>query len=298
MIITAGIENINIIFGGYTYPDAGFTIPLYRCPLWVVLGWYEILYCSNFVAHILIGKGKGSLHSIGIGTAPDNGINIDFIKLTLVRAAFSAYASILIDLIMDPVGVANGWWSWEVNNIYIHNIPFGNYIGWFLVIFWMLFFYEIIITWSEVKEKKEIFTSGLWAGASVFAMFLAGIILMGFTFWFGIDGVRTDNRTPLDITLTQERFMGLMLTLVVVLISMGLVLATSLIPNKLPEPRPTEKYWRILPSILMLSFWGVMWIVAFFTSSLFVATGILSCIPLFIIHLYLIKNPDLERSEE
>ena len=58
MILTAGIENINVIFGGYEYPDGGLTIMLYLCPLWVPLGWYVILYCANFMTHILIGKGK------------------------------------------------------------------------------------------------------------------------------------------------------------------------------------------------------------------------------------------------
>jgi uncharacterized membrane protein len=298
IILTAGIENIQVIFGGYAYPDGGLTLMLYLCPLWVPLGWYVILYCSNFVAHIIIGKGKGSLHSVGIGKVAENGINKEFLKLTIIRAAFSAYTSILIDLIMDPVGVANGWWSWKVDNIYIHNIPVGNYIGWFLVIFWMLLFYEIIITWASVKEKKELVTSGIWAGASVVAMFLAGIILMGFTFLFGLEGIRTEDpiieRTYVMDLILQVNWGELMIAGVVVLISIALVLATSLIPNKTPESKPATNFWRVLPSFLMLVFWAVIWVVAFFTSSLMVTIGVLNCIPLFFIHIYVIKNPGLE----
>ena len=60
-IVGGGIENINVIFKGYDYPREGLTIFFYHCPLWVVLGWYGILYCASFASHILIGRGKGSI---------------------------------------------------------------------------------------------------------------------------------------------------------------------------------------------------------------------------------------------
>jgi len=290
LIITAGIENINVTFGGYEYPEGGITFLIYKCPIWVVLGWYVIVYCSNFASHILIKQGKGSLYSVGIGTAPENGVKKDFIKLTIIRAVFTAYAAILIDLLMDPVGIANGWWVWKVSNIYIHGIPFGNYIGWFFVIFFMVFFYEILITWSSVEEKKEITTAGLWAVASVAAMFFAGLILMGFTLWFGIEGIRTDERIYLMHLIMQVDWMDIIISGIFIIISMGITLAVSLVPNKTPESRPTSELWFILPSILMLIFWAVMLISAFFTSSLLVAVGIVECIPLLFIHLYLISK--------
>ena len=297
IILTAGIENINVIFGGYEYPDGGITFMLYLCPLWVPLGWYVILYCSNFMAHILIGKGKGSLYVVGIGNEAESGIDKNYLKLTIVRSVFSAYTSILIDLIMDPVGVANGWWSWKVDNIYIDNIPFGNYIGWFLVIFWMLFFYEIVITWANVKQKKQLITSGVWAIASMIAMFLAGIILMGFTLLFGLEGIRTEDpmidRIYLMDLIVQVNWTELLISGVVIVILMGIVLITSFIPNKAPEKPPKEKFWRIMPSILLLVYWIVMMVVTFMTSTLLIASATINAIPLFWICLYYIKHSNL-----
>ena len=298
MILTAGIENINVIFGGYEYPDGGLTIMLYLCPLWVPLGWYVILYCSNFMAHILIGKGKGSLQAVGIGTEAENGIDKEFLKLTIIRAIFSAYTSILIDLIMDPVGVANGWWSWKVDNIYIDNIPVGNYIGWFLVIFWMLLFYEIVITWADVKEKKELITSGVWAIASAVAMFLAGVILMSFTLWFGLEGIRTEDpmidRSYLMDLILEVDWTKIMISGIIIIVLMGVVLLTAFIPNKTPKSAPTGRFWRLLPSGLLLIYWTVMMIVTFVTSSLLVAAATINSIPLFWICIYYIKHPNLE----
>ena len=45
---------------------------------------------------------------------------------------------------------------------------------------------------------------------------------MALTFWFGVKGVRTDNRNALDITITPVRWIGLMITLIIVLICIGL----------------------------------------------------------------------------
>ncbi len=290
LIITVGIENINVTFGGYSYPHGGFTFLIYRTPIWVWLGWFVILYCSNFASHILIKNGKSSHYVIGMGTKPENGVDKEFIKLTIIRTAFTAYTAILLDLIMDPVGVANNWWTWLVDNIYLHEIPFANYIGWFCVIFFTVFFYEIIITWGSVREKKNTFIAGIWAVASLIAMIFSGLILMGFTFWFGVNGIRTEDRFPLMTLIQTVNVEAIVFTFIIIFITMGITVATSVIPNKLPETRPSKNSWYILPSYLMIGFWVVMMVCAALTSSLLVVVGILDCIPFLIIHLYLIKK--------
>lgn len=294
LVVTSGIENIQVAIGGYSYPTPGITILIWKCPLWVVLGWYEIIYCSNFVSHYLIGKGKGSLQTVGIGTEQENGIDKEFIKLTLIRAVFTAYAAVLVDLIMDPVGVANGWWAWLIDNIYIHDIPFGNYFGWVLVIFWTTLFYEIIITWANTKKKKAIIPATVWAAVSFVAMLLAGVILMGFCFWTGLEGIKTEDLS-IDRTYVLDLIIAFDWTEILIigfsiLITMGLVLLTSLAPDKKPEPRPTNKVWYQLPSALMIFFWAAMLAIGFFTDSLYVAVGILNCIPLLWIHFHVIKT--------
>ncbi len=291
-IVTAGIENINVIFGGYYYPSGGITIWFYNCPLWVPLGWYFIIYCSNFVSHSLIGKGKGSLPLVGIGTNLENGIDKSFIKLTALRALFAAYLSVLVDYIMDPVGanLGNRWWIWKINNIYVHGIPAGNYLGWVLVIFWTLLLYELLIAWSSAKNTKPLITSALWSGLSFASMMIAGTILMAFTFLFGMKGIRTENGTVLDITITPARFEQLLITMVVIIITIGLLLGASFVPDKKLESPPTAKILYLLPSIVILGFWAAMEVIGLFTGSLFVAIGILYCVPLFWVHIYFIKK--------
>lgn len=291
-IVTAGIENINVLFGGYYYPPGGWTIWIYNCPLWAPLGWLICIYCSNFVSHSLIGNAEGSFPVIGIGTEPKNGVDKRFLILTIKRALFTAYAAVLVDFIMDPVGanLGNKWWIWQVDNIYLFGIPFGNYIGWVLVIFWTILFYDIIMAWGSTKNKKKVLISSIWSVASVVAMLLAGSILMGFTFWFGMDGIRTGNNIPLDITITSARFISLLITTIIILISMGLVVATFLLPNKLPDQIPKSKRWYVLPSFVILGFWSAMLIIGFFTSFLLVAVGIIYGIPLLWIHSHYIHK--------
>jgi len=290
-IVCGGIENINVTFGGYEYPSGGITFLIYETPFWVVAGWYVIIYCAVFISHSLVGKGEGSLLLVGIGTKAKNGVDKHFIKLTIIRCAFAAYVAILLDFIMDPVGVANNWWVWKVDNIYIHGIPFGNYIGWFFVIFWTLFFYDIIITKAHEKTQKEVVTSVIYSIACIAAMFFAGLILMMFTFWFGMDGVRTDDRIYLMDLIINVDWGEFIFVGIGILISIGLVLTASFAPNELPEPRPTSRFWYYLPPLLMLLFWAVMMVCAFFTSSLLVAVGIIDCLPLLIICIYVMKHP-------
>jgi len=284
------IENVNIIVGGYYYPPSPLTFFIYRCPLWVWLGWYLIAYCGVFIAHSIIGNGRGSLQIVGIGTELENGIDKKFILHTIMRSAFAAYISMLIGLVMDPVAAANGWWIWRVDNIYIHGVPFGNYIGWCLVVFWTLFFYDLIIAWSSTEGKKESTTVIYWSIASVAALLLAGLALMGTTFAFGMDGIRTDNRTPLMEMVLNVNWGEIMIAGIMVLIAVGLILATQFIPNRMPKPQPMEKTMYILPPIILLIYWAVMIVTAAYTSSLLVATGILNCIPLFLICNYYLRK--------
>ena len=293
-IVGGCVENINDLFGGYYYPGSEFTIFLYRCPFDVVLGWFIIIYCSSYIAHIIVGKGRGSLPAIGIGSDPKNGVDKQFLKDTFIRAALAGYIAVSLDFFIDPVAVENGWWIWTINNIYIIGVPLGNYIGWFLLIFWACVFYDIIVTYCTVENKKKIITAGIWAGGTILASLLTGLPLEGLTTLFGLDGVRTDDRNALDTTLTPARIEGLIIITIILLISIGLILASSLAPNKMPETRPTGKIWRILPPVLMLVFWAMIMVVAVLTSALMIAVGILFCIPYFWINGYLIKNPYMD----
>ncbi len=296
-MVGGGIENINISFEGYYYPGSPLTLYLFRCPLWVVLGWYLIAYCGSIISHLLIGKGKGSLTITGFGTDNKKGLDKEFIKNTMLRALLTAYLSMLIGLIMDPTAAANGWWIWRVDNIYINGVPFGNYLGWVFVVFWTMFFHDIMIVWAKKNEKKEKTTVAIWAVVSTTALLFAGLMLMGTTFLFGLEGIRTDDRIYLLDLILQVKWDGLFWSLIFLIVSIVFIFLSSLVPNELPESRPKEKIWRIIPSVILLIYWFVMLIATILTSSLLIAVGIVNGIPLFIITLYIIKNPFLERKE-
>jgi putative membrane protein len=41
----------------------------------------------------------------------------------------------LLDLFIDPVAVAAGYWVWFVHGTIYYGIPLLNYVGWFVLIF-------------------------------------------------------------------------------------------------------------------------------------------------------------------
>lgn len=66
-------------------------------------------------------------------------------KGTIVwQASFCAgVIAVLLDLFIDPVAVAGGYWVWRAKGTVYYEIPLLNYIGWFVLMFfaplgWML----------------------------------------------------------------------------------------------------------------------------------------------------------------
>ncbi|MDK9700156.1 MAG: carotenoid biosynthesis protein [bacterium] len=117
------------LVGKYRYRDRiGPVLPL-GVPVGVVFAWLIILYCSFFTATIVATLLSFSpFHSMW------------FVPL------FAALLCVLYDLIIDPINVAAGNWSWSEelqNPVWLnrklgaswYNIPTGNFVGWFLIAF-------------------------------------------------------------------------------------------------------------------------------------------------------------------
>jgi putative membrane protein len=45
----------------------------------------------------------------------------------------TAVAAVLLDLFIDPVAVAIGYWTWRVPGSLYHGIPLLNFVGWFVL---------------------------------------------------------------------------------------------------------------------------------------------------------------------
>ena len=290
IVVGGGVENANSLLGGYHYPGSDFTIFLVDCPFDVVLGWYVLIYCCTFMAHTIIGKGKGSLQTIGIGTEPENGIDKNFIKLSILRGMMAGLFAVLLDLLIDPVAVENGWWVWEIDNIYIQGVPLGNYIGWWMLISTSAIFYDLIVTYGSIKNKKRYKTAALWCGGTIAAVLITGGVLSQLVLLFGMDGIRTEGLGTIDlaIAISKTDLSKLFWVLITICIGLGLIILASFAPDNAAPLK--QKLWKAFPPLMMIIFWAVVMVVAFLTGPLFILIGFTQGFIIVIICLYLILN--------
>lgn len=294
IVVSGFVENFASIFGGYYYPATELILFYYKCPFDVCLGWFIITYCCGYFSHILIGNGQGSFPAWGIGSNLERGIDKKFFKTTFFRSAFAAYIAVNFDFFMDPVAVENGWWIWETYSFYILGVPLINYFGWFFLVFWFLFFYDLVIT--HFKDSKKIIISGFWVLATLASTQLTGFILGIFSEILSSPMIRNGGTVYLDMQITPERTIGLLITLLLTIILIGLIMISSKAPNKFPKQKPSNVIWKILPSIIMLIFWADVLIVAFLTSPLMVFIGFTFDIFFLGICVYIIIKKNLNNS--
>ncbi|WP_036677967.1 carotenoid biosynthesis protein [Daejeonella oryzae] len=100
-----------LIFGSYQYGETlGFKVA--DVPLLIGINWVILIY--------------------SIGTS------VKFLKIKnhVIRAIIGAFLLLLLDILIEPVAVKFDYWSWEGMNI-----PFQNYVAWFIFSFIMLLFF-------------------------------------------------------------------------------------------------------------------------------------------------------------
>lgn len=95
-------------FGEYGYSDF-FGIHLFSVPLTLGFAWIAVVGNSA----LLSGGG-----SSWIGK--------------LIRAIKTGFWAILLDLVLDPVAHARGFWHWEAPGGF-YGVPWTNYISWFIM---------------------------------------------------------------------------------------------------------------------------------------------------------------------
>ncbi|MEO8794460.1 MAG: carotenoid biosynthesis protein [Daejeonella sp.] len=100
-----------LIFGSYHYGDTlGWKIS--EVPLLIGINWVILIYCTGAV----VKRFK--------------------IKSYIVRSLIGALFLVLLDILIEPIAIKFDYWRWDEMNI-----PFQNYIAWFVFSFIMLQFF-------------------------------------------------------------------------------------------------------------------------------------------------------------
>jgi bisanhydrobacterioruberin hydratase len=129
---TTIVENLGVMEGAYNYTAyAGSLSPSYRgyllwvglVPLWVELGWIIVALSLFMLLREVLLPRQGPL----------------------VRALVVGLLAVNIDAMIDPIAVANRLWVWLGPSYYVLGVPFYNWMGWFLLVFFYTFTFECTI---------------------------------------------------------------------------------------------------------------------------------------------------------
>ena len=114
--------NTGRIFGAYQYgPVLGFK--LWNTPLSIGVNWLLLTYCSAMFVNQFADK-----------KAP-----------WLLKAVCATAIMVCLDVLIEPVAIKTGMWSWAGNVV-----PMQNYLGWYLSALPLQ-----ILLFSVVKDHKN-----------------------------------------------------------------------------------------------------------------------------------------------
>ncbi len=114
-------------FGGLvnctsTYSDLLGPKILGKVPFLIPLVWSILLYCSFTMTNIIFNKVKTT-------DASREATSQHWFFRSIGRGIIAGFITASVDLIIDPVMVAMGAWSWSAEGSY-YGIPLWNYEGW------------------------------------------------------------------------------------------------------------------------------------------------------------------------
>lgn len=119
--------NFGLVFGHYYYSDfLGYKV--FGVPIVVALAWEPIMYASFYVTEILVPSEVDKSAPLAKRLMP-------YLGLCVV----GALATTAWDLMIDPVAVSQGWWTWVDGGPYATyirgGVPISNFMGWMGVAF-------------------------------------------------------------------------------------------------------------------------------------------------------------------
>jgi hypothetical protein len=139
----------------YVYPG--------QSQLWVFtfifFGWIGMCGSCLFLAEgILARRDEDMLTSAGLGW-----------QVPLLTAIIA----VVLDLFIDPVAVAAGYWVWSVEGTVYYGIPLLNYVGWFVL---MLL---APLAWVQIARRRKWsgMRKGMMALAAILPLMVASVVL-------------------------------------------------------------------------------------------------------------------------
>jgi uncharacterized membrane protein len=146
IIATLLIESAGVAGGRYYYP--GYILYLSvvggAVPVIIVLAWSVNLF-------LFMNLGKYFISKI---YKKQNYFQIFFISLA------AGLFGVCLDLLEDPIAHYNNWWVWETSlkGIKFFEVPILNFIGWFVLIFFMCCA-TLLIVRSRFSENRKVLLS-------------------------------------------------------------------------------------------------------------------------------------------
>ena len=140
-IEATGVANGRFHYQGYLlyFSVVGGTVPLI-----ILLGWSSNLY-------LFLGLSKQVIKKI-------------YLKNNVLQIIFIAFGAsifgVCLDILEDPVAHHNGWWVWTENSqgAILFDVPYSNFVDWFLIIFFMSLA-TLIIDRSPYSETRKLILS-------------------------------------------------------------------------------------------------------------------------------------------
>jgi putative membrane protein len=146
IIATLLIESAGVAGGRYYYP--GYIVYLSvvggAVPLIIILAWSVNLFLFMNLGKYFISK----LYR-----------RQNYLRIILISLAAGLFG-VCLDLLEDPIAHYNNWWIWEesLTGIKFFNVPILNFIGWFVLIFFMSIA-TLLIERSRFSENRKVILS-------------------------------------------------------------------------------------------------------------------------------------------
>lgn len=119
------------LFGMYTYSDI-LGPQLYGVPFTLGFAWIAVIYNAILLSHDFGLKG---------------------IRLRVVKAVQVGFWTVLLDLVLDPVAHARGFWHWGSGDHGFYGVPWSNFAGW-LIVGMVLSFTLRNVTMTQLSVRK------------------------------------------------------------------------------------------------------------------------------------------------